>query len=152
MPSDVDRTWVWCGEAVNYNMTTRKPPKSGINGFSLPYTRCSNMASSRVTLQEWRNYTLTDEQSPPVQSRRLNWLFRLFSTNVYSISYYYARSRSVFSNLDFKLSPCSECSFFLVTPQRMNFVPTFRNAVCSETSEHKIQTPGSHQKERIQHI
>ena len=38
------------------------------------------------------------------------------------------------------------------------YVPTFRNILyhlhieCSETSAHKIQTPGNHPKERIQHV
>jgi hypothetical protein len=67
------------------------------------------------------------------------------------------------------------CSFFWVTPRRLNFMcrrfgtscmflrhrwcklpaylltPPVQMEQCSETSAHKIQTPGSHPKERIQH-
>ena len=57
-------------------------------------------------------------------------------------------------------------SFFWVIPRSLNFVPTFRNTLfhlhmyttydggadkCSKTSALKIQTPGNHPKERMQH-
>ena len=81
-------------------------------------------------------------------------------------------------NLDFKISPCSEFCIFLLgdSPASEFYMPTFRNTLfhlhrrgkqeektemikrptkleqtaCSETSAHKIQTPGNHPKERIQ--
>jgi hypothetical protein len=62
--------------------------------------------------------------------------------------------------LDFKFSPWSEyCIIFGDSPASEFYVPTFRNTLspammmelteCSETSVHKIQTPGNHPKERI---
>jgi len=72
--------------------------------------------------------------------------------------------------LDFKLSPCSKCCMLmarLISSQTLSHIipPTFLNLIhssrnhlpmkiekteCSETSAHKIQTPGNNPEESIQ--
>jgi len=53
--------------------------------------------------------------------------------------------------LDFKLSPCPEC-FMLSFGWFYTHLPAYEDGTeCFETSAYKIQTPGSHPKESIQH-
>jgi hypothetical protein len=56
--------------------------------------------------------------------------------------------------LDFKLSPCCDCcvpSFGRYSGVLILCFDVFEHS-CSETSAHKIQTPGNHPKERIQQM
>ena len=51
--------------------------------------------------------------------------------------------------IDFKLSPCAGC--YILSFGCKQLAPHKMEGQCSETSAHKIQTPGNHPKETIQH-
>ena len=80
-----------------------------------------------------------------------------------SQDYVYTQQKDIplLKNLDFKLSPCFECCFFLGNfPASESYMSTFRNTPsvptswnreCSETSAYKIQTPGNYPQGSTQH-